>query len=76
MRMLQEESPGYRKGDPAAIRIIAERMDQAVENGRWLLEHIEGLPTLEDNDIRNRWLYQSSLTFTTVQDALDFLNHL
>ena len=70
------QCPGYSKGDAVTTRTIAENMDTAIENGHWVLEHIEGLPTLEDNDIRNQWLYQSTLTFTTVQDALEFLSNL
>lgn len=34
------------------------------------------LPTLEDSDVRNRWLYQSSRTFITVQEAIKFLENL
>ena len=76
MKMLINECPGYTKGDGDAARRIAEKMDTAMVNGDWVLEHIDGLPTLEDTDVRNRWLYQSALTFTTVQDALKFLESL
>lgn len=76
MKMLINECPGYTKGDGDAVRRIAEKMDTAMVNGDWVLEHIDGLPTLEDTDERNRWLYQSALTFTTVQDALKFLESL
>lgn len=76
MKMLLRECPGYIKGDSVTTRKIAEKMDKAIVNGDWVLEHIEGLPTLEDGDVRNRWLYQSSLTFTTVQDAVKFLDSL
>lgn len=76
IKMLMNQCPGYSKGDAVTTRKIAENMDTAIENGHWVLEHIEGLPTLEDNDIRNQWLYQSTLTFTTVQDALEFLSNL
>lgn len=76
MKLLINECPGYKKGDSVTTKKIAERLNQAIINGDWVLEHIAGLPTLEDNDIRNRWLYQSSLTFTTVQDALKFLESL
>lgn len=74
--MLQSECSGYEKGNSIATRKIAERLDNAIINGDWVLEHIDGLPTLEDTDVRNRWLYQSSLTFTTVQDAMKFLESL
>lgn len=76
LKMLQSECPGYEKGDSVTTRKIAERLDKAIINGDWVLEHMEGLPTLEDNDVRNRWLYQSTLTFTTVQDAMKFLESL
>ncbi|MDO5409418.1 MAG: hypothetical protein Q4F21_03080 [Lachnospiraceae bacterium] len=52
------------------------RKIKPLTNGNWVLEHIEGLPTLEDSDERNRWLYQSSLTFTTVHDEIKFLDSL
>ena len=76
MKMLLNECPGYTKGNPVMTRKIAENLNTAMINGDWVLEHIEGLPTLEDNDVRNRWLYQSTLTFTTVQDAIKFLENL
>ena len=76
LKMLQNECPGYEKGDSATTRKKAETLENAIKNGNWVLEHVEGLPTLDDNDVRNRWLYQSSLTFTTVQDALKFLESL
>lgn len=76
LKMLQNECPGYEKGDSVTTRKIAERLEKAIINGDWVLEHITGLPTLEDNDVRNRWLYQSTLTFTTVQDAIKFLESL
>lgn len=76
MKQLQGECPGYEKGDHVTTRKIAEKIDQAIVNGDWVLNHIDGLPTLEDNDVRNRWLYQSTLTFTTVQEAIKFLESL
>ena len=76
MKMLLNECPGYTKGNPVMTRKIAENLNTAMINGDWVLEHIEGLPTLEDNNVRNRWLYQSTLTFTTVQDAIKFLENL
>ena len=76
MKQLQGECPGYEKGDHVTTRKIAEKIDQAIVNGDWVLNHIDGLPTLEDNDVRNRSLYQSTLTFTTVQEAIKFLESL
>ena len=70
LRLLQNECPGYVKGDSNTTRKIADHFKQASINGDWVLGQIEGLPTLEDSDVRNRWLYQSSRTFTTVQEAI------
>ena len=76
LRLLQNECPGYVKGDSNTTRKIADHFKQASINGDWVLGQIEGLPTLEDSDVRNRWLYQSSRTFTTVQEAIKFLENL
>ena len=76
VRLLQNECPGYVKGDSNTTRKIANHFKQASINGDWVLGQIEGLPTLEDSDVRNRWLYQSSRTFTTVQEAIKFLENL
>lgn len=76
MALLKKHSPAYEKGDPAATAEIARRMDAAVRNGTWVLRTVNGLPTLEDNDFRNQWLYQCGKTFTTVQEAIEFLENL
>jgi len=36
----------------------------------------DGIPKLEDNDVRSQWLYQCGKTFTTVQEAIEFLESL
>lgn len=68
----------YKKGDWDSISQIAEQYPKAVENGKKTLANLraDGLPTLEDTDKRNRWLHQSSKTFTTVQEAIEFLEGL
>lgn len=76
MTLLKKHSPAYDKGDPVATAEIAKHVDTAVKNGAWALRSVEGLPTLEDNDIRNQWLYQCGLTFTTVQETIEFLESL
>ena len=65
----------YMKGDKTSIFQIAGQYLTAKENGFWALHQAqqEGLPTLEDTDKRNQWLLQSGLTFTTVQEAVRFL---
>lgn len=73
IKMLMEQCPGYANGNPQTTKKIAEHIATAIINGHWVLDRIEGLPSFDDNDIRNRWLYESGLTFTTVQDAVEFL---
>lgn len=76
LRLLQNECPGYVKGDSNTTRKIADHFKQASINGDWVLGQIEGLPTLEDSDVRNRWLYQSSRIFTTGARSIKFLENL
>ena len=73
---LKKYCSNYAKGDSRAIRKIGGNLNNAVENGKWVLHNLEGLPMTDDEDIRNRWLYQSSLTFTTVHEAIEFLEGL
>jgi len=67
--------PLYEKGDFGATCEIAKNYETAIENGKWTLISLvdDGLPTLEDTDNRNRWLYQGTHTFTTVHEAIEFL---
>ena len=53
-------------------------MNTAVVNGIWTLHQLKdkGLPGLDDTDIRNRWLYECTETFTTVQEAITYLESL
>ena len=76
--MLEQRVPGYKKGDQASTNKIAERYPLAVKNGAQTLHDLlgEGLPTLEDTDERNRWLCESSKTFTTVHEAILYLESL
>ena len=76
--LVKQKVREYKKGDWDTISKIAERYPEAVKNGKRTLENLraDGLPTLEDTDERNRWLHQSSKTFTTVQEAIAFLEGL
>lgn len=78
IEMVRQKIPGYAKGDNDSISKIAQLYPEAVKNGRKTLENLcaDGLPTLDDTDERNRWLHQSSKTFTTVQEAIMFLEQL
>lgn len=76
--MVRSKMPGYAKGDWDTISKIATLYPEAMKNGKKTLENLraDGLPTLDDTDERNRWLHQSSRTFTTVQEAIEFLEGL
>lgn len=76
--MLEQKVPGYKKGDKDTTFKIASNYQKAVQNGTRVLGNLinDGLPTLEDTDERNRWLHQSSKTFTTVQEAITYLESL
>lgn len=67
--------PLYEKGDYNTTREIARNHDTAIENGKWTLISLEddGLPSVEDSDDRNCWLFQGNHTFTTVHEAIEFL---
>ena len=83
---LIEIVPNYQKGDETAIRKIAAEYPKAVERGGRVLAALldDGLPSLDDTDERNReilrnanrWLCQCGKTFTTVQEAIVFLESL
>lgn len=75
---LEQLNSGYFKGDRKAILKIAQNYSNAVKNGKKTLQNLknDGLPTLEDTDERNKWLYRSSLTFTTVHEAIIYLESL
>lgn len=36
----------------------------------------DGLPELEDTDVRNQWLNTKSVTFSNVYEAIEFLQDL
>lgn len=78
LHRLEQKVQDYAKGDQETTNCIAVRYPTAVQNGKRVLHNLlgEGLPTLEDTDERNRWLHQSSKTFTTVQEAIAYLESL
>ena len=80
-RMLSEviaAEPTYEKGNYTATARIAEQYPTAVKNARKTLYNLlaEGLPGLEDTDERNHWLYTNCKTFSTVNEAIEFLEQL
>ena len=75
---VQSREKDYEKGDYPSTARIAERYPTAVKNARDVLTELlqEGLPELADTDERNRWLYFSSKSFSTVFEAIEFLESL
>ena len=75
---VQSREKDYEKGDYPSTARIAERYPTAKKNARDVLTELlqEGLPTLADTDERNRWLYYSSKSFSTVFEAVEFLELL
>ena len=65
----------YEKGDPVSTKKIAGNYMTAILNGEKVLNSLrsDGIPTLEDTDERNAWLSKCGLTFTTVHEAIKWL---
>lgn len=76
-RVITKE-PTYKKGDMDTILRIAKNYPTAVENARKTVNNLlsQGLPGLDDTDERNEWLCTQCLTFSTVYEAIDFLESL
>lgn len=80
-RMLAEvvaREASYVKGNYEATARIAERYLIAVEHAEKILCNLlsDGLPGLEDTDERNQWLCKQCKTFSTVNEAITFLEQL
>lgn len=78
LQQLKHYVPDYKKGDEASTRKIAVNYQTAIQNGKQALSTLlsDGLPSLEETDERNQWLALSSKTFTTVQEAIEYLENL
>ena len=78
LREVKNRVKTYEKGDYPATAQIAEKYPEAVKNAKSVLNDLlqEGLPELNDTDIRNRWLYTCSKTFSTVFEAIEYLESL
>lgn len=74
---LKKKEPLYEKGDYEITSRIAANYSTALENGEKTLSELQsvGLPCLEDSDERNTWLNTHCETFTTVQEAISFLEN-
>lgn len=75
---LKRQIPAYFKGDKVTTAQIAENYPTAVKNAEKTVHNLlsEGLPGLEDTDERNQWLHTYCKTFSTVYEAINFLESL
>ena len=73
-----EKEPTYNKGDYPSTAKIAENFPTAMVNAKWTLVNLlpDGLPGIEDTDERNHWLCKNCYTFSSVFEALSFLQSL
>lgn len=78
LREVKNRVKTYEKGYYPATAQIGEKYPEAVKNAKSVLNDLlqEGLPELNDTDIRNRWLYNCSKTFSTVFEAIEYLESL
>ena len=78
LQQLRNYVPDYKKGDEISTGKIAANYPTAIHNGEQVLSALlsDGLPSLEDTDERNQWLALSGKTFTTVQEAIEYLENL
>ena len=78
MSQVVRKEPAYKKGDKDSTFRIAEKYPVAVSNARKTVKNLlpDGLPTVEDTDERNEWLYKNCKTFSTVYEAIDYLESL
>lgn len=78
LEAVQTYCPHYEKGDKNSTFDIASHYIDAAKNGNWTLKMLvnDGIPTIEDTDERNRWLYLSQKTFTTTHEAVEYLQTL
>lgn len=78
LRQVIKEEPTYKKGNYTATARIAQHYPTAVKNAGIVLQNLlkEGMPGLEDTDERNLWLRKNCRTFSTVQEAITFLESL
>lgn len=78
LRQVIKEEPTYKKGNYIATARIAQHYPTAVKNAGIVLQNLlkEGMPGLQDTDERNLWLCKNCRTFSTVQEAISFLESL
>ena len=72
------KEPTYSKGDQQATFKIAQNYPIAVENSKKTVRNLlqDGLPGIEDTDMRNQWLCTNCKTFSNVYEAINYLEDL
>lgn len=75
---LKVEEPLYEKGNRAITAKIAEDYPIAVKNAARTMNRLleDGMPMLEDTDVRNQWLCKNCKTFSNVHEAIKYLENL
>ncbi len=80
MAALRKYEPHYQKGDVEITNRIAENYPTAVANGQRTLARLagQGLPAPDDDNLdkRDEWLSKNRVTFTTVHEAIEYLESL
>lgn len=72
------KEPTYSKGNMQATFKIAQNYPVAVKNSEMTVKNLlqDGLPGIEDSDIRNKWLCTNCKTFSNVYEAIRYLENL
>lgn len=75
---VRKYEPGYEKGGKDSTFRIAAHYPTAVEHAEQSVRNLlsQGLPGLDDTEERNQWLYKHCLTFSTVYEAINYLESL
>lgn len=78
MAQVVRQVPEYKKGELKSTEKIAQHYKSAVDNAEKTIKNLlpDGLPSIEDTDERNRWLYTECKTFSTVSEAIRFLESI
>lgn len=76
--LLKKYEAAYEKGDKSSTYSIASNYQTAISNSKQIFKDLllQGIPTLDDSDERNEWLYSCSKTFSTVHEAIEYLQSL
>lgn len=75
---LKAKEPTYVKGNQAATFKIAENYPTAMKHAERTVKNLlqDGLPGLDDTDVRNQWLCTQCKTFSNVYEAINYLEGL